>query len=187
MAQNRARLVVPGRAYLHAAPVGTAAPVDSVVALAATFVELGFTTEDSTEFTYTPDVEKKRAHQSDFPVRTIFKGADAALKSVLEEWSGYNFQRAFGGGTSTEVSPGNYKYSPPSGSLEEIMLILSIKDGGKNYRWVVPSASPENGLTVPLNRTDTADLEVNWGVNGSDSGDPWYLLTDDPAFAPLAP
>ena len=186
MAQQKTRVRVMGRLYLYAAPLGTPAPTDETVALDTDFIELGYTTEDSSEFSYEPDMDAMRAHQSDYPVRRIFKGADANIKTELMEWSGLNFQRVLGGGLLTTPSTGHFKYTPPAAGPDEITLVCDVVDGALKYRWVCPSVSPTDSITIPLHKTEGAILPITWAINGSDSGDPWYLLTNDTAFTPAA-
>lgn len=185
MAQTKARLRVPGRMYWYAAPTGTAAPTSEVSALDPLYIELGYTSEDGSEFNYEPDIDYVRSHQSDYPTRTIFKGANATMKGELQEWSGYNFQRALGGGVVATVTAGHFKYSPSTTGVEAITLVAEVRDGTLIYRWVVPSCSPTDNLQIPLKKTEGAVLPVTWTVNGNDSGDPWYVLTNDVAFTPI--
>lgn len=189
MAQTKARIRVAGRAYAYVAPAGTTAPVDQEVAPAAAFKEVGFTSQDGTEFTYEPQIEKVMSHQSDYPTRVIFTGVEASVKTEMQEWSAENFRAALGGGTATEVSagpPAVYKFAPPAGVILDYVILLDIVDGSLKYRWVIQSGTPEEGLTIPLSRTEESKLEVTWNINGADTGDAWYLLTNDPAFAPAA-
>jgi hypothetical protein len=189
MATDANRIVVAGRARLYLAPVGTAAPTDSVAALAAAWREVGYTTEDGTSFSTDPSFESVRAHQTDVDVRRFKTGDSQLVSADLEEWSADNFAAVFGGGTVTVVTAGaEFKYEPPdAGGRRLVAAILEITDGTKRYRFVFPRASQTEGVELGLVKTGAAVLPLRLGVEqASDSVKPWYLLTNDSAFGTLA-
>lgn len=178
------RIVVPGRTRVYLAQVGTTAPANSTAALAAGWTEVGLTTADSLSFATEPEFEEVTSAQSDFPTRR-FQTSDGATVSVdLQEWSKDNFIYAFGGGTVTQVSAGQYKFVPPSlGSRSEFAAIIEIIDGAKHYRYVFPRVMQVEGVEQELQKGQEARLPLRLAVLGSDGVDAFYLLTDDPAFA----
>lgn len=186
MATDPTRITIAGRARIYLAPVGTAAPVDSVVALAAPWTEVGYTTEDGTHFTSDPTLDSVRSHQSNYPTRRFQTGDAQHVNADLQEWSADNFAAVFGGGTVVVGTPGNYKYVPPvQGARKDVSAILEVVDGTKRYRFVVPRTSQDDGVDLGLAKTAEARLPLRLGVIGSDIADPWYLLTTDPAFAAM--
>src|SRR4028119_1696432 len=106
MATDATRIVVAQLARVFLAPVGTTAPINPTVALAAAWREVGLFTPDSLGWTTDPTFEEVRSHQSNYPTRR-FQTEDAATIEVdLQEWSGANFRAVYGGGTITEVTEG---------------------------------------------------------------------------------
>lgn len=187
MAGNSQRILVPQMARLYLAPVGTAAPADPVVAPAAAWLDCGYFTPDSLQFSTDPSFEEVQSHQSSFPTRTWQTTDSATIQVDLQEWSLANFRAIFGGGEVTEETgpPVHYRYSPPAvGARTEFAALIEIIDGSKRYRWIVPRAEQNEGGEISLNKTSESTLPLRMRVIGSDVGDPWYILTNDAAFEP---
>lgn len=184
MAQNASNITIPGQFRMYVAPVGTGAPADVAAALGASWVEVGYTTEDGSSFTTDPNFEEVRSHQSDYPTRLLKTGDQATVAAVLQEFSKANFVTAFGGGTVTTISAGQYRYDPPAtGVSVPVACIMEVVDGAKSYRVVVPKARARSGVDLNLNKTSEAGLPVELTVEGASGVSPWYVLTNDPAFA----
>lgn len=188
MANDSTRVTVAAKFRVLIAPVGTAAPADDSAAISATWKEVGYTTRDGTTFQASdPSWEDIPAHQADRPVRTVQTGEGGSVSVDLEEFSQRNLVAVMGGGTITTVSAGHYKYVPPViGGRTSVAMILEVIDGTKVYRYVVPRALQREGVSIPFNPTGPKVLPLRASVQGSDVGDPWYLLTNDPAFDPAA-
>lgn len=188
---NKTRIVVAQMARVYLAVPGTAAPADATTALAAAWKEVGYFTPDSLGWSTDPSFEEVRSHQSNYPTRR-FQTEDAATAEVdLQEWSEANFKAVYGGGTVTEIlpamTPAQYKFSPPAiGARTQVAAVLEITDGAKHYRRVIPLAEQSEGVEQTFERTSESTLPLRLTVIGADVGDPWYDLTDDPAFAPAA-
>jgi hypothetical protein len=188
MATNPARQTVAQMARLHLSPVGTIAPADAVAALAAAWLEVGLFTPDSLTFATDPSFNEVNSHQSNYPTRRIQESDSATVSVDLQEWSGENFRSVYGGGTVTMLTAGNYKFVPPAlGARQEFSAIITIQDNAKHYRYVVPRCMQIEGVEQALQKGEEARLPLRLAVLGGDVGDAWYLLTDDPAFAPAAP
>jgi hypothetical protein len=189
MATDASRLVVPQMARVYLAPVGTAAPADPVIAPATAWREVGYFTPDSLQMATDPSFESAQAHQSAYPIRRWQTTDSATIQVNLQEWSGDNFKAVYGGGTITTVTgpPLHYKFVPPAiGGRSEIAAMIEIIDGTKHYRRIVPKAMQIEGVEQSFDRTNESTLPLRLTVIGSDTADPWYDLTDDPAFAPAA-
>lgn len=187
-----AEIVVAGTGKVLVAPVGTVAPVDHSEAWAAAWIDLGFTTEDGVTFNPEMDLSEIMVWQSFYAARRIVTSRTVTAAFQLRQWNKNNVPLAFGGGTVVNVAASagppavlqHYKYTPPAPeTIDERALGLEWKDGTKVYRLIIPkgmvSESPETNLV----RTDSAVLPITFGVNASDTGDPWYIRTNDPAFA----
>ncbi|MFF4902276.1 hypothetical protein [Streptomyces sp. NPDC001068] len=191
---NNNEIVVPSITRVYLGPVGTAAPADATVAMPAALRSVGLTTEDSLKFNSEPNFEQVKSAQSSYPTRT-FQTSDAATIEVdLQQWSGENFKAVYGGGTIAEITPSggtgtpkHYKFTPPRiGSRTEVMAVVEVIDGGKHYRYVIPRCMQMEGVASDLAKTKEAVLPLRLAVQGGDDLDAFYVLTDDPAFAPAA-
>lgn len=183
MAADVDQIVVGANGKLWTAPVGTAAPADEDAAPGAGWVELGFASEDGATLTDSRTLEPIPVWQLFYPARRIVTERDFSVAFVLRQWSADTVSLAFGGGTITEPSPGHFKYAPPSPEdIDERALMVDWQDGAKHYRLVLPRGVVTENVETNLVRTGAADLPITFGIIGSETGDPWYLLTDDPAF-----
>lgn len=188
MATDPDRITVAGRVHLFLAPVGTIAPANSAAVLDPAWREVGFTTEDGTSFPSEPEFNDLFAHQSDYAVRTVQTRDSATVQADLMEWSADNFAAVYGGGEASEVGApgsGEFMWEPPGpGGRDSVAAILKAVDGTKRYLWIVPRCFQREGVENGLPKAEGATLPLRLGVQGQDGVKPWYLLTNDPAFAP---
>ncbi|MEU6460340.1 hypothetical protein [Streptomyces sp. NPDC046976] len=190
---NNNQIVIPAITRVYLGPVGTTAPADATAPMPADLRNVGLTTEDSLKFNSEPNFEQVKSAQSSFPTRTFQTSDSATIEVDLQQWSGENFKAVYGGGTLTTVTPaggGNgthYKFTPPRiGSRTEVMAVIEVIDGGKHYRYIVPRCMQMEGVASDLAKTKEAVLPLRLAVQGGDDLDAFYVLTDDPAFAPAA-
>ncbi len=188
MGKDVDEIVVGANGTVWVAPVGTAAPADEAEAPGAGWVDMGYTSEDGATLTDSKTLEQIPVWQLFYAARRIITERDLNVAVVLRQWSGEKVKLAFGGGEVTEPdvvgNPGKYKYTPPSpGEIDERAYMLDWVDGTKHYRLVIPRCMVTENVETNLVRTAAADLPITVGILGSDGVDPWYLLTDDPAFA----
>ena len=190
---NKSNIVVAQMARVYLAPVGTAAPAGPATVMPAAWAEVGLFTPDSLAWATAPSFQQIRSHQSNYPTRNI-QTEDAATVSVdLQEWTGENFMRVYGGGTVVSVVasvgppaiPAHYRFSPPQiGGRTQVAACVEIIDGPKHYRRLVPLCEQNEGVAQTFAKASESTLPLRLSVLGADIGDPWYDLSDDPAFAP---
>jgi hypothetical protein len=184
------RIFIAQQARVWLAAVGTTAPADATTAMPVGWRDVGLFTPDSLTWTTDPSFEEVRSHQSNYPTRR-FQTEDAATLEVdLQEWSEGNFKAVFGGGAVTAISgvtPAQYKFTPPAvGGRTSVAACVELIDGSKHYRRVIPRCEQTEGVEQNFNKTAESTLPLRLSVLGSDVGDPFYDITDDPSFAPAA-
>jgi hypothetical protein len=189
---NPNRITVAQMARVFLAPFGTAATT-ALAALTPTseiptpFVETGLFTPDSLNWSTEPSFEEVRSHQSFYPTRRMQTEDNATLSVDLQEWSADNFIAVYGGGTVSLITAGNFKYvPPPPGARAEVAVVAEVVDGTKRYRYVIPRGMQVEGVEQDLGNSAEGTLPLRVAVLGVETGDPWYLLTNDPAFANVA-
>ncbi|MEU9699552.1 hypothetical protein [Streptomyces sp. NPDC047981] len=188
---NNNEILIPSLTRVWLALVGTAAPADATVAMPAGWRAVGLTTEDSLKFNSEPNFEQVRSAQSSYPTRT-FQTQDASTIEVdLQQWSGDNFRAVYGGGEITEITAADtkkhYRFTPPRiGGRTEIAACIEVIDGGKHYRYMIPRSMQMEGVSKDLAKTKESVLPLRLAVQGGDDTDAWYVVTNDPAFAPAA-
>ncbi|MGW1275487.1 phage tail tube protein [Streptomyces tsukubensis] len=186
---NNNEILIPAITRVWLARVGAAAPADATILMPAGWRPVGFTSEDSLKFNSEPSFEQVRSAQSAHPTRT-FQTQDASTIEVdLQQWSGENFRAVYGGGEISEITAQDtkkhYRFTPPRiGSRTEIAACIEVIDGGKSYRYMVPRAMQMEGVSKELAKTKEATLPLRLAVQGGDETDAWYVITNDPSFAP---
>lgn len=185
MAQDSDEVVVGASGDIYVAPVGTTLPTDPTAALAGGWSgALGYITEEGVSWAPNFEINQIPAWQSFYPVRTLVTARNITVGFALMQWNTPSLVLAFGGGEVTEPSNNVFRYSPPDASeLDERALIVEWADGDKNYRLVVPKGLVSDLGESQLARTEAAVLPITFTINAPPAGeDPWFLLTDDPAF-----
>jgi hypothetical protein len=123
------------------------------------------------------------AWQEFYPARKLISAREGMVSFNLLQWNRYTVQLAFGGGTVTEGTSGEYTYSPPSPeTIDYRSVVIEWQDGAKDYRLVIPKAMVTENVETNLVRTEAAVLPITLSIVGVSGNDPWYLLTDDPSF-----
>mgnify|MGYP001221570427 FL=1 len=185
---NASNIFVAQMARVWLAPVGTSAPTGPTGVMPDGWREVGLFTPDSLSWATDPSFEEVRSHQSNFPTRR-FQTEDAATAEVdLQEWTADNFKAVYGGGTVSQVSAGVFRDAPPAiGGRSEVAACIELIDGPRAYRRMVPRCEQAEGVEQTFERTSESTLPLRLSILGSDIGDPWYDLTNDPAFAPEPP
>lgn len=185
---NANQILVPSRIRVYLGPVGTVAPVDATTVPGVGWLDVGHTTEDSLSFETSPEFDEFKSAQSDFVVKK-FQTTDAATVQVdLAQWNTTNFKAVYGGGTVAALAgvPTQYKFTPPKiGERTELACIVDVIEGGKHYRYVYIKTAQSEGVAQALNKGTAVILPLRLDVLGADGVDSWYMLTDDPAFAPV--
>lgn len=180
-------LVVAGDASVNIAPVGTAGPTDIATALNASFVNIGYTSEDGIELTPGMDINEIRAHQALYPVRRIVTGRTLELGLTVMQWNEETIKLAFGGGSvaTTPGPPAVYTYTPPDADDEPHFraLVLEWEDGAKVYRLHAPKVMVTDVSGITLARADAAGIPLTFSVVATDGAQPFTFITSDPAFA----
>lgn len=184
MAQDVDEILVGANGTIRVAPVGTAAPADETAAPAAGWVDLGFTDDNGVTFQDSKTLQAIAVWQLFYAARRIVTARDFTVSFALRQWDKLTVPLAFGGGAVTLVAADHYKYTPPSpADVDERALMVDWADGTKAYRLMVPRGLVTDNVQTQLHRPSAADLPITFSVIGSDSSDPWYLLTNDPSFA----
>lgn len=183
MALDSDQLVIAGTGTIYVAAVGTSAPTDIVTAFSGSWTDLGYTTEDGVTFNTARSIQSIPAWQSDYPVRRKVTSRDSSLGFVLMQWNTANLKLAFGGGAVTEPSAGVFKYVPPDADdLDERAMAVEWIDGSYTYRLIVPKGMVTDDVETNLQKTAEARLPITFGINYAGTGNPFYILTNDPEF-----
>lgn len=185
--------VVGGTHYLHVAPVGTTLPTDVPADgaeagddLNAAFLFVGATADTGAVFTVETSTTDLFSSQLLDVYRTIIQSRKTSVTAPLIDWSAAAISIANGGGTFEATANGTKYTPPPSGSIEETSLVLTILDGGYWTRFVVERGLVAGSMAVNLNKTSFATMPITYTalapVNQETS---WVMYSSNPAVADL--
>lgn len=175
---------VAGAGNVYVAPEGTTLPITSTASLSASWVDLGYCTEDGVDFTQGRDTTDLNAWQGT-KIRVLTNQEPLSVKFTLMQTNADVLQVAFGGGTLDDLGSGEYSFTPPAlGENTVRALIIDFVDGAINYRYCLPRVQIQGEVAVKLQRSGAVTYPLDFGVL---DGDPKYVvLSNDPAMEPPA-
>lgn len=187
--------IVGGTHFLHLAPVGTTLPDDvpddgvDVQAgddLDAAFLFAGATADTGAAFTVETATTDLFASQLLEVYRTIIQSRKTTVTAPLIDWSAAAISIANGGGEFTATTNGTKYTPPPSGSIEETSMVLTIRDGGYWTRLVAERGLVAGSMAVNLVKTAFATMPITYTVSAPvDEATSWALYSSNPALAEL--
>lgn len=187
MGNDSDQIVIGANGSIHVAPVGTTVPANIAAVWGTGWEDLGYASPDGVTLTDSKSLNTVDVWQSFYPARRNVTSRDLTAKFVLRQWNRTTVSLGFGGGTFTEdgaPGSGHFRYVPPSPeTIDDRMLGVEWKDGTKTYRLIIVRGMVTDNVETKIARSDPSDLPITFGILGEDGVDPWYLLTDDPAFA----
>jgi hypothetical protein len=179
--QAQARAAIGGK--FLSAPLGTAAPASVIAAFGAGWVDLGYMNEDGPTFREGRESEEFKGWPGPYVLRRLLTGKSLQMVTPLLQWNKDTIVEAFAGGAITGVGDA-IKFTPPAiGTLRQRALALEWTDGTLIYRWIVLKAVPGlEDLEISFNSNTLSELPITWGIEVTSGVDPWYFLTNDPAY-----
>lgn len=183
MALDAGKLFVPGDGHVSVAPTGSTAPTNATTALAAAFVELGYTTEDGIAATPSTDTQVIRGWQSIYALRYTVTGRDLKIVTGLMEVNQDTFGVWSGGGVTTG-GPTAWTVSPPAaGLVDSRSWVFEGTDGAKKYRLYLASALVIDSGEWKWTKQGAAVLPITVGLTATGTGAAWTLYVSDAAFS----
>lgn len=184
MAQDTGQIRIAPLGDVYVAPTSATDPAHESDAWPAGWVNLGLTTEDGVSLTDSKEITEIRSWQLFYASRRTINSRDFGIGFTLQQWNKTTLSLAFGGTTTTTPSPSHYKVAPPAASFIDYRKIgVEWDDGGLTYRLIMSKALNTENVETMLRRSEAAEFPIRMGLVGVAGVDPWYLLTDDPAFA----
>lgn len=159
MALDATQVRIASNGKILVAPVGTAAPVDTTTAFAASWVNLGYASEDGVTLTPSLDTDDIPGWQSSAPLRTIITGAGLEVGFTLMQSSPEVLDLYFGGTTAAGTLE-----VPVSPSITERSLAVEWIDGASVYRLIVPRAALTDRGEITLARGDAVAFEMTFAA-----------------------
>lgn len=160
-------------------------PTDPSETPSSPFLHTGLISEEGATFVDGKTLEPIPVWQLFYPARHVVTEKEANVNFAMREWNRVTVPLAYGGGDITEPTPGIYRFAPPApGTIDNRQMIIKWVDGDKDYMLIVPKGMVSEDVETNLIKSAASDLPITFGVVGQESVDPWYILTNDPAWAP---
>lgn len=190
---RQVRVALSGR-VLYDPDLDSPDPTD--LAVPSTAIDLGYTTEDGVTFNFGREVEDIMGWQSMDPLRKLItaepRSASFSLRQMArEQWlatMGGSISQLKDAGTDPAAEPALYRWEPDEAKIPEGRLYIDMIDGDATYRFGFRRAQNSAEVEFSLVRNDSIVLPNEWTALATGSGKkPFFMDTNDPAFAPTAP
>lgn len=177
---TKVRVALTGTVF--AADEGATVPADITVTPNASWLDLGYTSEDGVTLSVEQTTEDVAAWQSLEVLRTIVTAEPKAFNFVLRQLEKNTFLAAFGGSVVT-VGANNYRWEPPaSGAIPTKAYIVEFLDDTIKYRFIYRRVQQTGARELNFVRTGPVNLPMSYRVLAA-SPRSWEVQTNDPAFA----
>lgn len=171
-----------GDVYL--APVGTAVPANPVETLNVAWKKMGYVSEDGVKLTPSVDVEKKKAWQALFPVKTLITGANVQIKFKLLQTNEQSLETYFF--FADDVNSSGYGSMAVSSNIADqnrALLIEFQNEAAKQTRIIFPSVLLSDREELSLQRTEILGYGLTFEVNDY-NGTLMYVRSQIPELVP---
>lgn len=177
---TRVRVALTGTVYV--ADEGSTVPADITVTPNASWVDLGYTTEEGVTFSVEQTTEDLPAWQSMEPLRTLVTAEPKAFNFTLRQLERTSFLTAFGGSITT-IGANNYRWDPPaSGTTPTKAYMIEFLDESLKYRFVYRRNQQTGARELNFVRSNAVNLPCSYRVLAA-SPRTWEVQTNDPSFA----
>lgn len=177
---TKVRVALSGNIF--AADTGSTVPTDITVTPNASWVDLGYTTEEGITFSVEQQTEDLAGWQALEPLRTVVTAEPKQFNFTLRQLEKNTWTTAFGGTVST-LGANNYKWVPPAAGAQTYkMFLLEFIDGSFKYRLVYRNCAQQGAREINFVRNNAVNLPLAYKVLAA-SPQTWELYTNDPAFA----
>lgn len=135
---DKVRVAVTGAVY--AGPTTAVAPTSAVSVVPATYLDLGYISEDGVTETYDEDVQDIQAWQGGTIVRTLISSSKASLAFTMIESKASTLELYHKGSTMESLGANGFKIDVKTPNVVRKRYILDILDGTTHLRLYVASA-----------------------------------------------
>lgn len=182
MAPNPANVVVGGTGAIFVAPEGTALPT-TLAALAAPWIDLGYTSDEGATFNIGREQEEVNAWQSDEPVRVLVTAEPKSVAFELLEFGSVDAVELALRGASIVAAAGVATLTPPAaGSSDVRAMVIETEDEGYTWRFCYSRVALQGDVEWQLIKSDATRLPLEFGVQSGG----WKILTDHPTWVAAA-
>ena len=139
------------------APVGTLAPADTVAAWNASFLDLGFASDDGITISPSIDTEDIMGWQSAYPLRRVVTGSGLEISFTCMQANEDTLSLFFNGTAAAGTID-----MPIAPSVQERTLGIEWSDAGTTWRLIVPRAVLSDKGEMTLARGEATSMELTF-------------------------
>lgn len=153
------------------------------------FTNLGYTTEEGVEFSFSKETQDIKGWQTADTLRKLVTDEPKTASFTLRQMERATWLASMGGSiTSTGTAPNEvYRWEPTTGQVPEGVVLIDFTDGALSYRFGFRRASQTAEVQFSLVRDDSIQLPNEWTALATKTGQSsFYMDTNDPAFADAA-
>jgi hypothetical protein len=150
------------------------------------WIDLGLLSDDGPTMTPSMDTTEIPVWQSFYAARRIVTGRGLEWAFTLMQRNADTMKLAFGGGTVVAgTQAGDWIYTPPTPeTIDERAFGLEVREGTIVDRYILPRGMVTGLGDVPFKRTEATRFDLTIAAVGSDTADPWYMISNDAAMNP---
>lgn len=193
---KQVRVALNGRIYYDPNTIDEVGDDPTGLAIPATAIDLGYATDDGVTFTLGKEIEEITGWQSMDPLRLLVSAQPKSAAFALRQLSRQTWLSTMGGTVTISVPasegppavPAVYHWEPTKGEIPTGSLYLTAQDGPVDYLFGFRRAQNRAEVEFQLVRTDAINLPNEWSAAATADGrEPFFLRTNDPAWAPAGP
>jgi hypothetical protein len=182
---NTAQAFAPSRLRVYVAPLGTTMPIDSAVAMATTFYDLGFLEESGVTFNEDKTTNQVFDYEGNL-VREVVTRRVYTIAGTLLQMNSQLEALNYGGGVTT-VAGAVSTFTPPAGRTNTpYAVVLEWVDGAVSTRYLIPKATSSTGAQRPFAQ-GVVQSPISLLVTATNGVAPWTKVTSDVTSFPALP
>jgi hypothetical protein len=182
--KNASNLVVGAGGKVSVNYTFNVMPTNFSTALAATWKELGYVTEDGVQFDDSVDRKLVRAWNARRPIRTIPGNAETTFAFSVLQVDAATVPLAFAGGAITTIGPPTeFKYIPNIDVIDFRALCIEWADGTKGYRLLIPKGMVSSSVSIKLTQLDETPIPITFSAMPDTGVDAYQIFTNDPSWS----
>jgi hypothetical protein len=178
-----AESVIGAGSAVWVAPVGTTPPADEVTAPGAGWINIGHVSDQGLTWGEQPNYLEIRSWMAERAIRRYRSQLDDTVSFSLLQWNKNTLGLALRGAVASIVTAGHFRLDAPAAATMDPRALMIDWIDVYHYRAIYPKGDVTQPFTTTLARTAAGMLPIGFQPLVSDSGIPWYLLSDNPALS----
>lgn len=178
---DASQVAIAGNGALYRAPLATAKPATSIVALDAAYIGLGYFSSDGAPMSFEDSVTNTFAWQNAALVRSSRTQTLTKLAFKPIQTRGSVIETFHTGSLVTEPTTGNFEVDIVPATQQRYTWVFDAVDGDHHYRYWIPNGEITERGDVMHQNGEPIGFPMTLTFYPDDTNKIATLLTDDPA------